>query len=135
MRTQRNRERREAPPARSKKPRVASTRLGLGVFAGKKYDPDAIIGEIEGQVIDDPDYHSVYCMDMGDSRCLEPSAPFRYVNHSCEPNCSFQWFDLSSSREAAPRRRVFLLAIVDITQQGPSLRNTLSGEYQSPWPH
>lgn len=26
-------------------------------------------------------------MDLGNERSLEPTAPFRYLNHSCSPNC------------------------------------------------
>ena len=46
----------------------------------------SIIGEIMGHVFDDPNYSSPYCMDLEDGRQLEPDAPFRYVNHCCEPN-------------------------------------------------
>jgi len=42
-----------------------------------------------------------YCMDIGNGRVLEPHAPFRYVNHSCEPNCEFDWFDLTAEDFAA----------------------------------
>src|ERR1700674_470312 len=107
-------ERRPRGRARHRQPVVARARTGLGVFADKNYLPDAIIGEITGTVIDDFDYQSNYCMDMGDSRCLEPAAPFRYVNHSCDPNCDFDWFDLTTVMEPDERRRVFLLARKDI---------------------
>jgi hypothetical protein len=99
---------------RQRQPVVARARTGLGVFADKTYLSDSIIGEITGTVIDDFDYQSNYCMDMGDSRCLEPAAPFRYVNHSCEPNCHFDWFDVNTALEPEQRRRVFLLARRDI---------------------
>ena len=96
---------------RDRSPRVARTHVGWGVFAGRPYAAEEIVGEISGTVIDDWDYSSCYCMDMGDSRCLEPSAPFRFVNHSCEPNCQFQWYDIDEEQDSPPRRRVFLLAL------------------------
>jgi hypothetical protein len=108
--------RRKASPMRAKDVLVARTSLGRGVFAQRSYDPGAVIGEIEGTVIDDWDYASNYCMDMGDRRCLEPAAPFRFVNHCCQPNCCFQWFDLTTADEPQPRRRVFLLAIEPIAR-------------------
>ena len=93
-----------------KSPKVARSRTGLGVYAQQRYRPAELIGEIEGEVIDDLEYSSRYCMDLGDSRCLEPAAPFRFVNHSCVPNCTFQWFDIRGSDDGAVERRVFLLA-------------------------
>jgi hypothetical protein len=99
---------------RLKEVRVARTPLGKGVFALRGYEPSAVIGEIQGTVIDDWDYSSSYCMDMGDRRCLEPAAPFRYVNHSCQPNCRLNWYDLTAAGESQPRRRVFLLALEPI---------------------
>ena len=88
--------------------------LGRGVFALQRYKAEAILGEISGLVIDDGQYGSRYCMDLGDSRCLEPDAPFRYMNHSCEPNCYIAWFDITSAKDAAPRRRMFVIAQAEI---------------------
>ena len=89
--------------------RISRTHIGLGVFARQRYQPDEIVGEIEGTVIDDLNYSSNYCMDMGGAHCLEPGPPFRFVNHSCEPNCFFQCYDVVSPTERTPRRRVFLV--------------------------
>jgi hypothetical protein len=103
---------------RSKRPskavRIARTPVGLGVFASRHYEADQVVGEIEGTIIDDPDYGSAYCMDFGDDRCLEPSPPFRFMNHSCEPNCRFTWYDVTRTGETAPARRMFVLALVPI---------------------
>jgi SET domain-containing protein len=71
---------------------VADAAVGRGVFAANAIEADDVIGEILGEVIDDPDYSSHYCIDLGDSLSLEPAPPFRFLNHSCEPNCElFQW--------------------------------------------
>ncbi len=94
--------------------RVGRTPVGKGVFAQQNYRADVVIGEIEGDVIDEPGYGSDYCMSMDDGRHLEPAPPFRYLNHSCEPNCHFDLFDLPDKSSTAPRRRVFLIAIDDI---------------------
>ncbi len=95
---------------RRKTVRIQRTSLGLGVFSGRRYQAEEIVGEVTGDVIDDWDYSSSYCMDLGDSRSLEPATPFRFVNHSCEPNCFIDWFDLRSEGGAAPQRRMFLIA-------------------------
>jgi len=91
--------------------RTGRTRVGKGVFTQRWYQSDEIIGEIEGVVVDDERYGSEYCMDMGDGRCLEPAAPFRYLNHSCEPNCGFRWHDVRAPGDQRARRRVFLYAL------------------------
>ncbi len=100
--------------ARDKSVRIGATRVGKGVFARRRYPAEAVIGEIEGQIIDDPHYGSDYCMNIGDGRTLEPAAPFRYVNHSCEPNCEFDFFDLPDAGQTDTRRRVFLIALREI---------------------
>lgn len=68
--------------------RVGASRHGLGVFSLRRFHYLEQIGPIRGQVIDDPAYESDYCMELGTSLALEPAAPFRYLNHSCDPNCA-----------------------------------------------
>jgi hypothetical protein len=91
--------------------RIARTRVGKGVFAREWYRSAQIVGEIEGVVIHEEDYASEYCIDMGDGRCLEPEPPFRYLNHSCQPNCRFCCHDVREPSEPCLRRRVFLYAL------------------------
>lgn len=66
--------------------RIGETPVGKGVFALRAFRRGQVIGVIQGIVCTDPEYGSAYCMDIGGNRSLEPIAPFRYVNHSCEPN-------------------------------------------------
>ena len=73
--------------------RVAKTHVGRGVFATRTFPQDAIIGEITGELIEDPDYESDYCLWLGDDWHLEPEAPFRFLNHHCEANCDFDCFE------------------------------------------
>ena len=65
---------------------VCPTELGQGVFALKKFRRNDVIGEVLGNVIHGPDYSSDYCMDLGHDNSMEPEGPFRFLNHSCEPN-------------------------------------------------
>lgn len=67
--------------------RVGRVPFGRGVFAGSRFHADDLIGPIAGTVVDDPDHESEYCMDLGGDLSLEPNTPFRYMNHSCHPNC------------------------------------------------
>ena len=88
--------------------------MGKGVFAQMNYRADCVIGEIKGELIDDPNYGSDYCFDLEDGRQLEPWPPFRFLNHSCEPNCEFEFFDLANESSLDIQRRVFLLALRNI---------------------
>ncbi|QDV22815.1 SET domain-containing protein [Aureliella helgolandensis] len=72
--------------------RVGRTSVGKGVFATKRIVDGTCIGQIEGRVISEQDYVSRYAFDLGDGTQLEPTAPFRFVNHSCSPNCAFEAF-------------------------------------------
>ena len=67
--------------------RVGRNNLGRCVFAARKFRKSEFIGHVNGEVIADPNYGSNYCMDLGGILSLEPKAPFRYLNHSCQPNC------------------------------------------------
>ena len=71
---------------------VRQSAVGFGVYARRRLRRNTHVGRIRGQIIDDADYSSDYCMELGGSLSLEPSYPFRYLNHSCEPNCEIiQW--------------------------------------------
>lgn len=99
--------------------RVGATKVGDGVYATQPYPARAIIGEILGEWISDPNYGSEYCMDIEDRR-LEPYSPFRFVNHSCEPNCEFDWCDFADPGESRASLHVFLIALRNI-QTGEEL--------------
>jgi hypothetical protein len=100
--------------SRDKSVRIGRTRVGKGVFARRRYPATTVIGEILGDVIEEAGYGSRYCMDIGEGRVLEPHAPYRYVNHSCEPNCEFDFFDLVPAGESQSHRRVFLISLQEI---------------------
>ena len=99
---------------------VERTAVGKGIFARRHFRADDTIGEILGDVVEGAEYGSDYCFRIGDELCLEPSPPFRYVNHCCDPNCEFDWFDVSEPGESQRKRRVFLFALRDI-QPGEEL--------------
>ena len=67
--------------------RVGLSPCGLGVFSLRRFTKHEWVGPIQGTVMDDPRYESDYCMELGSARTLEPDGPFRFVNHSCHPNC------------------------------------------------
>lgn len=72
--------------------RVAETHVGKGVFARRRMKADIVLGEILGETLDDHPEDSSYVMELPSCKLLEPSAPFRFLNHSCDPNCEiFYW--------------------------------------------
>jgi uncharacterized protein len=67
--------------------RVGPSRHGLGVFSLCSFTTGQFLGPIQGERVDDPAYSSAYAIELG-NRSLEPAAPFRFLNHSCQPNCA-----------------------------------------------
>jgi len=65
---------------------VRKTVVGRGVFATRRFKKSEVIGQMRGSVVVDDDYDPDYAVDLGAHGTLEPWAPFRYLNHSCEPN-------------------------------------------------
>ena len=96
--------------------RIARTSVGKGVFATRSFAIGELVGEITGTTIEDPDYVSRYAFDLEDGRQLEPAAPFRFVNHSCDPNCSFEVLDVKHIAQAAQRRQIMIFAIYEINK-------------------
>lgn len=71
---------------------LRSTAAGKGLFSRKLFRKSQAIGHMRGRLITDDDYDPSYVVDMGDLGVLDPRAPFRYLNHSCEPNCELlEW--------------------------------------------
>ena len=66
--------------------RVGKVAFGKGVFARQDIPKGTILGRVDGRVINDPEYATSYCIDLGGSYSLEPRAPFRFLNHCCTPN-------------------------------------------------
>jgi len=72
--------------------RIGDTPVGRGVFARRRLPADSVLDEIRGTILDDHPEDSSYVMELPSGKLLEPAAPLRFVNHSCEPNCEiFYW--------------------------------------------
>ena len=74
--------------------RVGPATFGLGVFSLRSFSAQEVVGPIEGDIFDGDEYESDYCMALGENSALEPNAPFRFLNHSCQPNCSFLEYEI-----------------------------------------
>ncbi|MGE3166805.1 MAG: SET domain-containing protein [Planctomycetota bacterium] len=107
------------PPVRARSPRerpqpavlVAQTQIGRGVLANRDFPAGANVGAIRGRVIADPDYGSDYAIDIGAGLSLEPVAPFRFLNHSCEPNCGLVVYEEEDDDGVIHGREVVLEAL------------------------
>jgi uncharacterized protein len=74
--------------------RLGPTAYGLGVFAMREFSAHETIGPVEGEIFLDGKHESEYCMELGEIGCIEPDAPFRFLNHSCQPNCCLTEFEV-----------------------------------------
>lgn len=91
---------------------IKPTRCEWGVFAKTEFSECDFVGQVDGMVIEDAGYCSEYCMEMDHLRSIEPLAPFRYLNHSCEPNCQITG-DEPAWRDT-PIQPLFIQAIREI---------------------
>lgn len=74
--------------------KVKDTANGRGLFAKKDFAKNAVIGRIKGKVVSDENLDPRYVMELENHMLLIPKAPYRYLNHSCRPNCElFDWED------------------------------------------
>lgn len=75
---------------------VRTSKLGRAVYALESIEDETHIAMIAGKIVEvrEDFAGSNYCMEFGDDRILEPAAPFRFLNHSCTPNCELViWMD------------------------------------------
>jgi len=94
--------------------RIGDSAFGLGLFATRRFAPEEPIGAVRGRVVDDPEYGSDYCMEFGDGLALDPAAPFRYLNHSCRPNCALYIYDAEDDRGQPAAPELWVEALVPI---------------------
>lgn len=94
---------------------VRQTPAGKGLFARKLFRKRQTIGHMMGTLIAGDDYDPDYVVDMGEHGVLDPKAPFRYLNHSCEPNC--QLLEWEMTRKRAPQIWVHAIKTVRPSDQ------------------
>ncbi|MEM7324807.1 MAG: SET domain-containing protein-lysine N-methyltransferase [Actinomycetota bacterium] len=72
---------------------------GLGLFAERALDGDAIVGRLEGILTDDDGTHVLW---LSDTLAIDISNDLRFVNHSHDPNCVFTELGLFTLRSIEP---------------------------------
>lgn len=105
---------------------VRATPIGNGVFAARSFRKDQVVGIITGEILTDPEYGSNYCIDLGDNVSLEPIEPFRFLNHSCEPNCKMYVIDPAPLHTRASTRSAVGSAVPSLRLL--ALRKIVAGE-------
>lgn len=93
--------------------KLGDTPYGLGVFASKKIKGGMPIGKIEGEFHPDKKYDSEYAMSFNDG-ALEPEEPYRFVNHSCEPNCELVELVVADQNSGKVFHELWIYALTDI---------------------
>lgn len=96
--------------------RVGKVPFGKGLFARRAIAKGELIGIVTGRVIHDPHYASSYCIDLGKDMSLEPRAPFRYLNHCCEPNSQLFSVDCEYEDGSPAPPEIHVEAIADIPE-------------------
>lgn len=96
--------------------RVGKVPFGKGLFARRAIAKGEIIGAVAGKVINDPEYASAYCIDLGQGLSLEPRAPFRYLNHCCEPNSSLFSYECEFDDGSTAPAEIQVEALQDIPE-------------------
>lgn len=107
-----------ATPSKLEDPNVEvrACRLGQGVFARRTLRRRSTIGLVTGSFTDDPDAWGDYLIDVGDGYTMDPAPPFRFLNHSCEPNARL----LIDDGPGTPAVAVYVVALRTI-QPGEEL--------------
>lgn len=79
--------------------RVGPSRQGQGVFSLRWFTTGDLIGPIQGEIVEDPQYSSDYCMELGD-QSLEPAAPFRFLTTVVSP--TVRWLPTTRMKAEPP---------------------------------
>lgn len=91
---------------KKKQVRIEQTPLGRGVFTADKIRSRQVIGEVTGTIRPDAELaRSEYAIELGPDFTLDPEPPFRFLNHSCQPNCELiTWEDDEEAKPGVPPR-------------------------------
>lgn len=115
----------EIPPFSSRRRRfdlvrvAPAPRRGLGVFAVSPVKAGRAVGRVRGE-LKPADFRSHYCVDFAGA-VLEPVSPYRFLNHSCDPNCEFVEWEIDENDAGGGVGKVFELWV-------HALRDVQSGE-------
>lgn len=90
---------------------VRRTRHGRGAFALIGFAEEDVIQRVRGRITDDDSTDPRYIMEMDNDLFLLPHAPFRFLNHSCEPNCQIFMYEEDEVDPRTNSRPLYLGAV------------------------
>ena len=80
------------------KVKIKSIPISKGLFATQKIKRGEIVARIKGDIV--PEVYSNgkknksrTAIELDKGNLLEPEYPWKEINHSCDPNCSFEGFN------------------------------------------
>ncbi len=92
---------------------LAETSLyGKGVFTAVPLKARKPVGRIFGE-IKPVGYRSDYCMSFQEG-AIEPEPPYRFVNHSCDPNCEIIEWEITNEETGEKIYELWLHTIREI---------------------
>ena len=53
-------------------------------------------------------------MEFDDGLTLEPGPPFRFLNHSCSPNCEYVWCDDEGVEDLREARHLYVVTLREV---------------------
>jgi hypothetical protein len=95
-------------PRRHAAVELKDTHVGLGVFTRQAFRRQQIIGDICGHIMASATYDSPFCMEFGPDCALEPIGAFRFLNHSCDPNCEIFYYEAARGDDRELPDRLWL---------------------------
>lgn len=95
---------------------VRPARFGQGVFAIRDLEDDEVVGRIRGLVTPEEDVDPDYCIQLEGDLYLIPAPPFRFLNHSCEPNCELFIYEHDPESEEIGYHPLYVATLREIAE-------------------
>ncbi len=100
----------------TKKIIVKGARYGQGVFALKDLEEDTVLGRVRGLVTSEEDIDPDYCIHLAENLYMIPGPPFRFLNHSCEPNCELFVYEKDPLAKELGYSPLFVATTKEVTE-------------------
>lgn len=98
---------------------VKDTSVGKGLFSGGDIRKGDYVCEVTGDITNDLDPEYCNYISYSDDSALDPHSPYRFINHSCEPNCQFM---IEESVENGVKEMTVYLEALENISAGDELR-------------
>ena len=96
--------------------KVMNSPNGKGVYAQKSIKKDSVVGQVRGDITESDEVDPRYLMELDGDKLLRPTGTFRYLNHSCNPNCELFVWDDEELSPATGTRPLYVSALRSIAK-------------------